>query len=60
MAKTVVIPEYVLKSALRHYSALARAQIPYDDLRALNAKREARKEIAKVERLMKIQREDGI
>lgn len=59
MAKTIEIPEYVLLGVLRHYKALANANISNDDIKALNAKRVANKEILKVERIIK-QHNNGI
>ena len=52
MAKTVIIPEYLLVNMLRHYKALASADIDHADLRAINAKRIAPKEIAKIEKYL--------
>lgn len=52
MAKTVTIPEYRLVNLLRHYKALASAEISHSDLRAINAKRVAPKEIRSIEKYL--------
>lgn len=60
MTKTIIIPEYILKSVLRHYKILSEAHISYDDIKALNAKRVACKEIQKLERIIQKQQYYGI
>lgn len=55
MAKIIEIPEYVLSSVLRHYRTLADVDVPRDNIKAVNAKRVANKEISKVERLIQKQ-----
>lgn len=52
MAKTVTLPEYLLVNLLRHYKALASADIDRSDLRAINAKRVAPKEIRSIEKYL--------
>lgn len=53
MAKTIPVPEYLLINVVRHYKALALADISHTNLRAINAKRVAPKEINKIEKLLK-------
>jgi len=48
----VLIPDYLLESVLRHYAALASSDVDCDNLRAVNAKRVARKEIEKVRKII--------
>lgn len=51
----ILVPDYLLKSVLRHYAVLASCNVDRDNLRAVNAKRVARKEIERVRKLIDIQ-----
>ncbi len=51
----ILIPDYLLKSVLRHYAALASCNVDRSNIRAVNAKRVAKKEIERVRKLIEIQ-----
>jgi len=55
----ISIPYYLLDSLLRHYAALARGSIERNDLRAINARRVAAKEIGKIRKLIHMQKTYG-
>lgn len=48
----IPIPDYLLKSVLRHYKTLSRAKLPNTDIKSRDAARLAQKEIVKIERII--------